>query len=42
MAAISLICPQITIYKLKGGATGMKGHSISFYQDVQGFVDRLA
>ena len=41
VAAISLICPQLTIYKLKGGATGMKGHSISFYQDVQGFVDRL-
>ena len=41
VAAISLICPQMTIYKLKGGATGIKGHSISFYQDVQDFVRRL-
>ena len=41
VAAISLICPQMTIYKLKGGASGIKGHSISFYQDVQGFVNRL-
>ena len=41
VAAISLICPQLTIYKLKGGASGIKGHSISFYQDIQGFVNRL-
>ena len=41
VASISLICPQLTIYKLRGGASGMKGHSIAFYQDVQGFVDKL-
>ena len=40
-AAISLICPQLSIYKLKGGATGIKGHSISFYQDVQEFINEL-
>ena len=39
--AISLICPQLTNYKLKCSATGMKGHSISFYQVVQWFVDRV-
>ena len=41
VAAISLRCPMLCVYKLKGGATGLKGHSISFPQDVQGFVNRL-
>ena len=41
VAAISLICPQLTIFKVKGGQSAMRGHSISFYQDVQGFVDKL-
>ena len=41
VSAISLICPQMTIYKLKGGASGLKGHSLAYYQDVQGFIDKL-
>ena len=41
VSAISLICPQMTVYKLKGGASGLKGHSLAFYQNVQGFVDKL-
>ena len=40
-AAISLICPQMSIYKLKYGSTGLKGHSISFYQNIQEFVNIL-
>ena len=40
-AAISLICPVLSIYKLRYGATGLKGHSISFHQNVQEFVYRL-
>ena len=41
VAAISKICPMLTIFKVPGGATAMKGHSISFYQNVQGFSDKL-
>ena len=41
VAAISRICPVLSIYKLKGGATALKGHSISFEQDVQEFAKRL-
>ena len=40
-AAISLICPVVSIYKVKYGATGMKGHSISFHQNVQEFINVL-
>ena len=38
IAAISRICPVLSIYKLKGGATALKGHSISFEEDVQEFA----
>ena len=31
----------MSIYKLKYGATGMKGHSISFHQNVQEFINVL-
>ena len=40
-AAISLICPMICIYKLQGGGSKLKGHSISFPQDVQQFIRSL-
>jgi hypothetical protein len=40
VAAISRIFPVLSIYKLKGGATALKGHSISFEQDVQEFAKR--
>ena len=41
VAAISLICPMLCIYKLRGGGSGLRGHSVSFPQDVQQFVNRL-
>ena len=40
-AAVSLICPITCIYKLRGGGSKLKGHSISFPQDVQQFVRSL-
>ena len=40
-AAISLICPMTCIYKLRGGGSKLKGHSISFPQDVQQFIRSL-
>ena len=40
-AAISLICPVISIYRLRYGATGMKGHSISFHQDIENIINVL-
>ena len=40
-AAISLICPVISIYRLRYGATGMKGHSISFHQDIESIINVL-
>ena len=40
-AAISLICPTMCIYRLRGGGSKLKGHSISFPQDVQGFYRSL-
>ena len=41
VAAISRICPVLSIYKLKGGASALKGHSISFEQDIGEFARRL-
>ena len=41
IAAISLICPVLSIYKVKGGSTGLKGHSISFAQNIQEFITKL-
>ena len=41
VAAISLICPMLCIYKLRGGGSGLRGHSVSFHQDVQQFINRL-
>ena len=40
-AAISLICPMLCIYKLRGGGSGLRGHSVSFHQNVQQFINRL-
>ena len=40
-AAISLICPVLSIYKLKYGSTGLKGHSLSFHQNIQEFINAL-
>ena len=37
-AAISLICPVMNIIKLKYGALSLKGHCISFEQDVGEFI----
>ena len=40
-AAISLICPVMNIVKLKYGALSLKGHCISFEQDVGEFISRV-
>ena len=40
-AAIALICPVQNIFKMKGGAVGQKGHSVSFQQDVETFARSL-
>ena len=39
-SAISIICPTIAVYK-KGTSTAAKGHTISFFQDVETFANTL-
>lgn len=40
-AAIARIAPVLNMIKLKGGNLAQRGHSISFFQDVSGFAQKL-
>jgi hypothetical protein len=39
---ISQVFTVITVYRLRGGQNGYRGHMINFSQDIQGFTNQLS